>query len=656
MPQRTVTQQFSFANGMLDPALDARSDVKAYHAGARDLTNVLGLAQGGVQTRGGLRHVAEITPPEGETNIRLARFAFSFETTYLVVFSHQRIQIFQNDAEVGSVAEGFDSSELPDIAWTQSLDTMILVHPAHAPRRLVRIGGGESWTLEALPLTETPTFNYGAATAGEGTPSATTGSITITTTDSADFDHVSFDPGDPAYWIRIQSGLVKLTAKNSATEVAGTVVQELDATAAVKPGLWAVEEDAWSDSRGWPRAAHLFQGRLYFAGTAARPQTIWGSKAGAFFSFETTADAFEDEAVEMTLDNDQVASVEQLFAANEFFALTSGGVFASAETPVSPANFFLKRHSELPAARIRPVEVDGAIAFIRRGDDGCRSTCNELIFDEVQQRFVAQDLGLLAGGLIDGPVEIAARLGAEADAANHLLVVNQDGSIAVLNTRRAQNIAGWTRLAPADGGRVRSVATTGSDVWCLTEREIGGSTRCLIERLDGGCRLDSAVIATPESPLPATAWSGLDLFEGQAVRLCGDGMDLGEATVINGAVTAPSAVSELHAGLAFDWVVETMPVEAALTDGTLIGNRHRLIRAAVRAGQATRFQVNGRTVDRTATDAASFDTPASAEAGVHPVRFLGWSGGRAGQGATVRVTGRSTEPASILSITAEVAQ
>ena len=142
MPRRTVTQQFSFANGMLDPSLDARPDVKAYSAGARDLTNVLGLAQGGVETRGGLRHVAEISPPEGETNVRIARFAFSFETTYLVVFSHQKIQIFQNDAEVGSVGSGYDSAELPDIAWTQSLDTMILVHSGYAPRRLVRIGGG----------------------------------------------------------------------------------------------------------------------------------------------------------------------------------------------------------------------------------------------------------------------------------------------------------------------------------------------------------------------------------------------------------------------------------------------------------------------------------------------------------------------------------
>jgi len=456
--------------------------------------------------------------------------------------------------------------------------------------------------------------------------------------------------------VRIRNGLVKLTAKPTAVSVTGTVIQELDDQAADKPGIWAVEEDAWSDGRGWPRAAHLFQGRLYFAGTTERPQTIWGSRAGSFFSFETTADSFEDEAVEMTLDNDQVASVEQLFAANEFFAFTSGGVFVNSDTPVSPATFFLKRNSELPAARVRPVEIDGAVAFIRRGDDGSRATCNELVFDEVQQSFVAQDLGLLAGNLIDGPVEIAARLGTEADAANHLLVANQDGTVAVLNTRRAQNIAGWTRLVPAGGGKVRSIATTGSDVWCLTERTVGGQMRCLIERLDPDCRLDSAVVARPDATVPTTQWSGLDLLEGDTIRLYGDGMDLGEATVTESAVEAPAAVSELHAGFAFDWAVETMPIEAALTDGTLFGNRHLLIRATVRAGHATCFDVNGRTVEGAGVDGAAFDQPLPGFSGLRSVRFLGWSGGRERPGATVCVTGISTHPASILSITAEVAQ
>ncbi|ANK80082.1 MAG: hypothetical protein TEF_04215 [Rhizobiales bacterium NRL2] len=666
MPRRTPSQQFGFANGMLDEALLARTDVKAYYAGARDLTNMLGLAQGGVETRGGFRHVAEIATPPGETAIRLARFAFSFETTYLIVFSHRKIEVFAGDALTATVEPDpgtpgdedrfYTADELAALNWTQSLDTMILVHPDHAPKRLMRQGGGAAWVLEDLPLTETPTFDFGAGTKGKATPSATTGNIAILTTDSSDFDHVSFDPGDPAYWIRINDGLVKLTSRTDADTLRGDVIQKLDGAAQADAGDWTVEEDAWSDGRGWPRAAHLFQGRLYFAGTASRPQTIWGSRAGRFFSFETTADAFEDEAVEMTLDNDQVAAVEQLFAGNDFFAFTSGGIFANADTPVTPANFFLRRHSELPAAALRPVEIDGALAFIRRGEAGARPSCNELVFDDVRQIFVAQDLGLLAGGLIDDPVAIAARLGTSTDAANHLLVVNAGGDMAVLNTRRAQKIAGWTRIAAAGGGEIRDAATVGGELYCLIERQIGGTTRRLVERLDAACCLDSAVTATIDGNPPAVNWTGLDLFEGETVRLVGDGMDLGEVTVAGGAVETPLPVSTLEAGLVFDWAVETMPIEAELTDGTLVGNRHRLIRATVRAGRATRFAVNGREVKGGRLESESFDQPPKSFAGLKTVRFLGWSGGREGGGATVRVTGRSTEPASILSITAEVAQ
>ena len=667
MARRTPTQQYGFANGMLDEALLARTDVKAYYAGARDLTNVLGLAQGGVETRGGFRHVAEIEPPAGETAIRLARFAFSFETTYLLVFSHRKIEIFEGDERLATVepdpetpgdeARFYTSAELGAVNWTQSLDTMILVHPDHAPKRLMRQGGGASWTLEDLPLTETPTFDFGTGTKGKATPGAKTGNIAISTTDSTDFDHVSFEAGDPTYWIRIHDGLVRLTERTDADTLRGDVVQALSATAQADAGLWSVEEDAWSDARGWPGAVHLYQGRLYFAGTAARPQTIWGSKAGSFFSFETTADAFDDEAVEMTLDNEQVASVEQLFAGNDLFAFTSGGVFANAETPVTPGNFFLRRHSELPAARLRPTEIDGALAFVRRGDDGARPSCNELVFDDVRQLFVPQDLGLLAGGLIADPVEIAARLGTSTDAANHLLVANAGGDMAVLNTRRAQKIAGWTRIAPAAGGLVRGVATVGSDVWCLIERQLGGATRYLVERLDASCCLDSAVAASPAGGVtPTAAWEGLDLFEGETVRLIGDGIDLGEAVVTGGTVTAPHPVSALEAGFVFDWAVETMPIEAQLTDGTLVGNRHRLVRASVRAGRATRFAVNGREVRGGALSGESFDAGPQNFSGLKTVRFLGWSGGREAGGATVRVTGRSTEPASILSITAEVAQ
>ena len=82
---RVPTQQYSLTSGMLDPALAARTDIRAYYAGALDLTNMLGLPQGGVETRPGLERVAEL--PQAATGARLARFEFSTEQTYLAVFT-----------------------------------------------------------------------------------------------------------------------------------------------------------------------------------------------------------------------------------------------------------------------------------------------------------------------------------------------------------------------------------------------------------------------------------------------------------------------------------------------------------------------------------------------------------------------------------------
>ncbi|MDF1735410.1 MAG: hypothetical protein P1U37_09015 [Minwuia sp.] len=668
MPRRTALQQFSFTSGMLDPAVEARSDVRAYFAGARDLTNVLGMAQGGVATRGGFRHVAEIEPPEGDEVIRLASFTFALGKSYLIAFSHQRIDVFQDgalnqslvpDPEVpGDADRFFTSEELADVSWTQSLDTMILVHPDHPPRRLLRQHDGEDedWVLGALALTNTPTFNFRGLTLGTASVSISGATATITSTDGTDFEAIDLSAGAPTFWVRLHGGLIRVTGKTSATVVEGTVVQSPEETTAVEPGLWSVEEDTWSDQRGWPRSVNLFQGRLYFGQNRARPQTIWGSRAGSFFDFGTTADVLDDEAVELTLDNDQIAAVEQLFVSNDFLAMTSGGVYACAETPVTPANFLFRRQSELPASPVRPVELDGVVVFIRSSSDSVRATCNELVFDDARQVLVPQDLGLLAGGLIDAPVDMTARQGTELDGANHLMLANSDGSVAVLNTRRAQNIAGWTRLSLGGGGLVKAIAAVGARIYVVVSRELSGSKRSFIECLEPDSCLDSSVLAAPVGDLPSTDWNGLDFLEGTEVQMFSEGLDLGTATVVDGTVTTMEAVSNLEVGFPFDWTVETMPLEAELTDGTFIGNRHRLARATVRTGTAGRFAVNGRDVEPRTFWTAAFGSAGQSAAKLATVRLLGWSGGRGDVGATVRVTGKSTEPASILSITAEVTQ
>lgn len=573
MTSRTMTIQTNFSAGALAPHLAARTDVAAYAQGGAELTNVLGLPHGGVTLRGGLARFAEIA--EGGDRARLLRFEFSTDQVYLLVVRPFAIDVYLPDGtRAASVATSYGAAEVAALAWTQSLDTLILVHPDHAPAKLVRQGSHAAWSLADIVLANVPRHDFGSGA-----------------------------------------------------------------------------EPVWSASRGWPRSVFLRQGRLYFGGSRARPQTIWGSRANGFFDFASTDDALDDEAVEITLDNDRVCAVQQLYALDALFAFTSGGLFArDAEAVVTPANFTFRRSSEVPTAAARPAEVDGSVLFIR-ADDGGHNTVYEVVYDYETQSHRAEDVALLAGHLMRRPVDMAARLGNESDSANHLFVVNgDDGTVAVLNSRKSQRMTGWTLLAT--GGRIVRVAVVGGVPYFLVRREIAGAARWFVERLDPAFRLDAAVRLAADAPLDV--WDGLDAFEGATVDLVGDGAPLGAATVTGGRVETPYPVASLEVGFAFDWAVETMPV---VTGGDGVGGgRHRVTRAAIRLHRAAGVRVNGRAVCARRFGDTLLDALPEPVTGVRTVRFLGWSGGREGGGATVRLTGSSRLPATILSVISEVAQ
>lgn len=574
MTQRAMTVQSNFSAGALDPHLAARTDVSAYAQGGADLTNVVGLPHGGVTLRGGLARFAELA--EGGEAARLLRFEFSTDQVYLLVVRPLAIDVYLPDgARTATVATPYAAAEVAALAWTQSLDTLILVHPDHPPAKLMRQGSHSDWTLADLVLANVPKHDFGSGA-----------------------------------------------------------------------------EPVWSAARGWPRSVFLHQGRLYFGGSRARPQTVWGSRANAFFDFASTDEALDDEAVEVTLDNDRVCAVQQLYALDALFAFTSGGLFArDAEAIVTPSAFTFRRSSEVPTAAARPAEIDGSVLFIR-ADDGGHNTVYEVVYDYEMQSHRAEDIALLAGHLMRHPADMAARLGNEADSANHLFVVNgDDGSVAVLNSRKSQKMTGWTLLVTA--GRATRVAVVGGVPYVLVRREIAGSPRWFVERLDPAFRLDGAVRRTAAAP--TETWEGLEDFEGATVDLIGDGAPLGSARVEGGRVRTPYPVAELEVGFAFDWAVETMPV--ATSGEGMVGGRHRITQAAIRLHRSAGVRVNGRVLRGHRFGDTVLDVPPEPVSGVRTVRFLGWRGGRAGgEGATVRLTGTSRLPATILSVVSEVAQ
>ena len=126
------------------------------------------------------------------------------------------------------IASPFLEAQLFDVKFAQSADTMWMVHPSHYPRKLTRTGN-TNWTLTTAPLEYGPMQDENTSDTTL-TASARTGS-SCTITASAD----TFAATDVGRLIKIHDGWVKIDTHNSATEVVGTVQDNLEGRAELLP-------------------------------------------------------------------------------------------------------------------------------------------------------------------------------------------------------------------------------------------------------------------------------------------------------------------------------------------------------------------------------------------------------------------------------------
>jgi len=147
------------------------------------------------------------------------------------------------------------------------------------------------------------------------TPSATTGSITLTASAAA------FNAGHVGTHIHVNGGFVTITGYTSATVLAGTVTTTLTGTGA--DATWS--EWAWSGGRGYPRTATFHENRLVFGGTRDAPETLFGSVTGDFFNFDdkTGGTVIDSSAFKFTLSTDEIHIIRDLKSQRDLEIFTS---------------------------------------------------------------------------------------------------------------------------------------------------------------------------------------------------------------------------------------------------------------------------------------------------------------------------------------------
>ena len=298
------TQKTSFTGGEVTPRLLGRGDLSTYTNGAARLRNVFVHPTGGISRRSGLRYVAN-SPGNG----RLVAFEFNTEQVYLMVFTDLAISVYPDmlDDPYTPITTEWTLDHLDQISWTQSADTLLVIHPDVAPKKITRKKDGTGWEITDWKFYTKDDkifqpYHKFADDEVKITPSGTLGSITLTA--SAD----AFDASHVGTRFRIENKEVEITAFTSATQLQATTKESLVSTTATED--W--EEQAFSELRGWPISVAFHQDRMVIGGSRDLPNRLWLSKSTDLFNFDL-GEGLDDEAIEFAILSDQVNAVRLKF-------------------------------------------------------------------------------------------------------------------------------------------------------------------------------------------------------------------------------------------------------------------------------------------------------------------------------------------------------
>ncbi|ONG55716.1 hypothetical protein BKE38_08595 [Pseudoroseomonas deserti] len=612
----------SFTAGELSDQLLGRGDLRAFENGARRLRNVFIEPTGGVTRRPGLRHVA-VLPGAA----RLVAFEFNTEQTYLLALTHQRLQVFMGDAEVASLPAPWTAAMLDQMAWTQSADTLLLLHPEMPPQKVTRTSH-TSWSIAGWDWVFLPYFRFlppGIAMI----PSGTDGDISLTCT--GDF----FQPGHVGAAMRLHGKRLVVSSVTSTTTATAQLAETLPSTAPTTD--W--DEAAFSGARGWPASACFHQDRLVLGGARDLPNRLWLSRSGDLFNFDLGS-GLDDQAIEFGLLSDQVNAIRAVFSGRHLQVFTSGAEWMVTGDPMTPSSIQLHRQTRIgsPVARsIAPVDVDGSTIFVARSGQAV----HEYAYTDVAQAYQANDLALVARHLVQAPVAMAY------DQTRRLLHVAMNGGwLATLTLYRAEQVTAWTRQDTA--GRFLSLAEIDGTVWCAVDRD--GSVR--LERFDPLLAVDAGL--TGGSAVAQTTWTGLGHLAGRVVQVVADGAPRGTASVGADSVSIDPEAFALQVGLGFAHVIEPLPPQLGGAAGARSGPL-RLVAAGFRLLETAALSVDlGRglqPVPFRRLDTALLDAVAPRFTGDVTLRGFGWR--RDTLQPLWRIEGDTPLPLTLLSVTTE---
>ena len=487
-------------------------------------------------------------------------------------------------------ATPYNASELDELDFAQSFDTMYLAHRYYPVGKMVR-ADHDDWTYSDVA------FEPGIAA-----PGSVSATATVANTDAANTGD-SYFPQEYRYVVSAVNadgqesrGSTEDTAtndtelpRNYTTITWGAVtgadyyrvykahesgsfgfIGESDSTSFVDDGYQPDYSDApieaydpFGSTGNYPSRLNFWEQRLWFARTVNAPNAVYASRTAEFENMDFARPQRENDSIALTITTGESNFIEALIPMGRLLVGTSDNIFALygpnddilVPSPPPGARRQVGRGISLP----KPLVIGEAAFYQPRVETGLRSIGYTFEMDG----YKSSNVSIFAPHLFEK--RRIKRMAYQAEPSSIIWAVMDDGDLIALTWESEQDVWGWTEMDL--GGLVLDVCCIpeGQEtrVYVTVERTINGATERYIEALESlkwtnykrTAFVDCAKKYVFEEP--QTEITGLQHLEGETVSVLADGYEA-TATVTDGAITLAVAATEVVVGLPFDAIIETL--------------------------------------------------------------------------------------------------
>ena len=587
-------------------------------------------------------------------------FDFSIETSrhYLCVVtggaettpSYGNMSIYRvtdqtfNFVPVAYLPLPFRSSEVAAVRDVQTENVMLMFHENHAPIRIINTSGNV-FAIDDIPFLNVPQYDYDdsqSPTPADYITTMTLGhfevgdrfqidvegvlskNITLTGSPSSSAANIQRNlqempifgdtgvavtggnsvftitvSGESANSFELWSGFATSDSGGTANEVAFVLSQQGSPR----------KEDVWSTTRGFPKTAAFHEGRLWLGGTKSKLQSLFASRSSSFFDFYTE-EGDADEGIFTTISSRQLTEIIDINPDRGLQVFTAGAEFVVNGS--TPADISIQAQTQHGAATLEVKSVDGATLFVDQNGKTLRS----YLYNFNEDAYNSTDISVLSSQLIDNPADLGILTGSLSEDANWVFIVNQDGTSAILNTLRSQDINGFTKWINGDTNTVYplktvSVSVVNNDLFLVNKRTTNTTTTYTIEKWDFDYLMDSSVrLETSLSIIGNNLYLASNHLNGETVSVVARGTNLPQRVVQTGYIVLTNSektfileqdpsggVIDVEVGYNFALKVVGMPLNTRAPNGSqTVLEQKRIDRMNLRVYNSAGVYIDGNLV------------------------------------------------------------